>query len=70
MPYRRPRLTATISSPSFDMPYAFCGFEIRSGVACISSGPPHSGQGMSHWPAARAFSGRIPGSCSPSTGHR
>ena len=55
MPYRRPRLMATISSPSFDMPYAFCGLEIRSGVACISSGPPHTGQGMSHWPAASAL---------------
>ena len=52
---------ATISSPSFDMPYAFCGLEIRSGVACISSGPPQTGQGMSHWPAASAFSGRMPG---------
>ena len=24
-------------------------------MACISSGPPHTGQGMSHWPAARAL---------------
>ena len=42
------------------MPYAFCGLEIRSGVACISSGPPHSGQGMSHWPAASGLLGAHP----------
>ena len=70
MPYRRPRLTATISSPYFDMPYAFCGLDTRSGVACISSGPPQTGHGMSQWPAASALSGRMPGVCSPSTGHR
>jgi hypothetical protein len=52
---------ATISSPSLDMPYAFCGFEIRSGVSLQLQRAPHSGQAMSHWPAARAFSGRIPG---------
>ena len=66
MPYRRPRLMATISSPSLDMPYAFCGLEIRSGVACISSGPPHSR--ARDVPLARG-EGALrphPGSCSPS----
>src|SRR2546430_7538234 len=37
------RLTATASSPCLDIPYAFWGFDTRSGVASIVSSPSHSG---------------------------
>src|SRR5436853_6649096 len=69
-PYRRPRLAATRSWASLDMPYGFCGLLIRSGVGCADIGPAHTGHATSHRPSARLDSERMSGVCSPCSSHR